>query len=354
MIDLRSDTVTLPTEEMREAMRRAELGDDSREGDPTVRRLEEIAAAVTGKEAALFVASGTMSNLVALLAHTGRGGEVLLDGDCHIMRSEMGGIASLAGLFYRPVTSTRGAPDLATIGEHLTARLSANKLATALVCVETTHNSAGGAALPLDYMAKLRALTGEQGVPVHIDGARIFNAAVALGVPAAAIARHGDSIGFCVSKGLSAPFGSVLCGSAAFIEKARAYRRMVGGGMRQAGVIAAAGIVALETMVDRLADDHQRAKRLAEGLHAIDPQLSDPHEVESNIVMIEVGHTTGDARAWMAALGSAGLQCGAWSRKSLRMVTHRHIDDAAVDQALDIVRKVAAAFRPEEKVLRRA
>lgn len=354
MIDLRSDTVTLPTEEMREAMRRAELGDDSREGDPTVRRLEELAAAKTGKDAALFVASGTMSNLVALLAHTGRGGEVLLDGDCHIMRSEMGGIASLAGLFYRPIPSKRGAPDLDIIGEHLSAKLSANKLATALVTVETTHNSAGGAAIPLDYLAKLRALTAEKGVPVHIDGARVFNAAVVQGVSAAEIARHGDSVGFCVSKGLSAPFGSVLCGSADFIERARAYRRMVGGGMRQGGVMAAAGIVALESMVDRLAEDHQRARRLAEGLHAIDQQLSDPRQVESNIVMIELGHTTGDAKAWMAALGGAGLNCGAWSRKSLRMVTHRHIDDAAVDQALDIVRKAAATFRPEETILRRA
>jgi threonine aldolase len=241
MIDLRSDTVTLPTEEMREAMRAAPLGDDSREGDPTVRRLEQTAATITGKEAALFVASGTMSNLVALLAHTGRGGEVLLDGDCHIMRSEMGGIASLAGLFYRPIPSRRGAPDLDEVGERLSEKLSGFRLATALVCVETTHNSAGGAVLPLDYMARLRALTAEKDVPVHIDGARIFNAAVALGVPAAEIARHGDSIGFCVSKGLSAPFGSVLCGSADFIEKARAYRRMVGGGMRQAGVMAAAG-----------------------------------------------------------------------------------------------------------------
>jgi threonine aldolase len=354
MIDLRSDTVTLPTEEMREAMLAAPLGDDSREGDPTVRRLEELAAAKTGKEAGLFVASGTMSNLVALLAHTGRGGEVLLDGDCHILRSEMGGIASLAGLFYRPIPSKRGAPDLDVIGEHLTAKLAGFKLATALVAVETTHNSAGGAALPLDYMAKLRALTAEKGIPVHIDGARLFNAAVAQGVPAAEIARHGDSVGFCVSKGLSAPFGSVLCGSAAFIEKARAYRRMVGGGMRQAGVMAAAGVIALQTMVHRLADDHRRAKRLAEGLHAIDPQLSDPDEVESNIVMIDVGHTTGDAKAWMAALGVAGLQCGAWSAKSLRMVTHRHIDDAAVEQALEIVRKVSGTFRPKEKVLRRA
>lgn len=354
MIDLRSDTVTLPTEEMREAMRHAQLGDDSREGDPTVRRLEEAAAAVTGKESALFVASGTMSNLVALLAHTGRGGEVLLDGDSHIIRSEMGGIASLAGLFYRAIPSKHGAPDLGEISERLSARLGANKLATALMCVETTHNSAGGAVLPLDYLARLRTLTGEKSVPVHIDGARIFNAAVALGVPVTQIARHGDSIGFCVSKGLSAPFGSVLCGSAAFIERARAYRRMVGGGMRQAGIMAAAGLVALERMVDRLADDHRRAKRIAEGLQAIDPRLADPRLVETNIVMVEVGHTGSDAKAWISALENAGLSSGGWSRKSIRLVTHRHIDDAAVDRALAIFRSVSATrVRREGKILER-
>src|SRR4029077_16414398 len=177
MIDLRSDTVTLPTEEMREAMRAAPLGDDSREGDPTVRRLEEAAAKITGKQAALFVASGTMSNLVALLAHTGRGGEVMLDAESHIMRSEMGGIAALAGLFYRTMPSVRGAPDLSEIGELLNAKLSAKRLGTGLGCVETTHNSAGGAVLPLDYLGRLRTLTNEKGVPVHIDGARLFNAA---------------------------------------------------------------------------------------------------------------------------------------------------------------------------------
>jgi len=190
---------------------------------------------------------------------------------------------------------------------------------------------------------------------VHIDGARIFNAAVALGVPAAEIARHGDSIGFCVSKGLSAPFGSVLCGSAAFIERARAYRRMVGGGMRQAGVVAAAGIVGLERMLDRLADDHRRARRLAEGLHAIDPRLSDPRLVETNIVMVEIGHTGSDGKTWMAALRAAGVGAGAWSRTSIRLVTHRHIDDAAVDQALAIIRSVSATLVPADgKVLKRA
>ena len=354
MIDLRSDTVTLPTEEMREAMRRAELGDDSREGDPTVRRLEEAAAAMTGKEAALFVASGTMSNLVALLAHTGRGGEVLLDSESHIMRSEMGGIASLAGLFYRTIPSTRGAPDIDAVRERLSEKLTANKLATALVCVETTHNSAGGAALPLDYLARLRALTNEKHIPIHIDGARIFNAAVALGVPTKEIVRHGDSIGFCVSKGLSAPFGSVLCGSAAFIERARAYRRMVGGGMRQAGIMAAAGLVALERMVDRLADDHRLAKRLAEGIHAIDPRLVDPKLVETNIVMMEVGHTGADSDAWLSALKGAGVSAGGWSRRSLRFVTHRHIDDKAVDQAIACVRAAASKLAQGDRAIRAA
>jgi len=344
MIDLRSDTVTHPTEEMRVAMQRAELGDDSREGDPTVRKLEQAAAALTGKEEALFVASGTMSNLVALLAHTGRGGEVLLDAESHIMRSEMGGIASLAGLFYRTIPSTRGAPALDELGERLSEKLSANKLATALVCIETSHNSAGGAVLPLDYLAKLRALTAAKNVPVHIDGARLFNASVALGVAPKEIARHGDSVGFCISKGLSAPFGSVLCGSAAFIERARAYRRMVGGGMRQAGIMAAAGLVALERMIDRLADDHRRAKRLAEGLAAIDPQLCDPRLADTNIVMMTVGHTGTPAADWIAALNQKGLQAGAWSPRALRFVTHRHIDDAAVEEAIGIMRAVAAAF----------
>jgi threonine aldolase len=354
MIDLRSDTITLPTEEMREAMHRASLGDDSRDGDPTVRRLEETAAGMTGKEAALFVASGTMSNLVALLAHTGRGGEVLLDSESHIVRSELGGIASLAGLFYRTIPSTRGAPDLDELDANLGERLLPNKLGTALVCVETTHNSAGGAVIPLDYLARLRALTGEKNIPVHIDGARIFNAAVALGVSVAEIAQHADSMGFCVSKGLSAPFGSVLCGSSAFIERARAYRRMVGGAMRQAGVMAAAGLVALEQMVDRLAEDHRRARRIAEGLHAIDPRLTDPRLVETNIIMLEIGHSGADAKSWISALEKHGLKAGAWSRKSLRLVTHRHIDDAAVEQAVGIVKAVSTAMHPHGKVSAKA
>jgi len=346
MIDLRSDTVTLPTQSMREAMLDAELGDDSREGDPTVRRLEALAALLTGKEAALFVTSGTMANLVALLSHTGRDGEVLLDADAHILRSEMGGIAGLAGLFHRTYPSQRGAPDIGELRKMLNQRLASSKLATALVCVETTHNSAGGAVVPLACLAKLRSLTSELGLPVHIDGARLFNAAVALGVSASEIARHADSVCFCISKGLSAPFGSLLCGPSAYIERARAFRRMVGGAMRQAGMLAAAGIVGLETMIERLADDHQRARALARGIHACDEQLVDPDEVETNIVMIEVGSTGRDAATWAAALADRGVKVGIWSPTSLRVVTHRHIDDADVEGAVAAFRAVHARLVP--------
>ena len=334
MIDLRSDTVTLPTDEMREAMRRAVLGDDSRDGDPTVRRLEEVSAKITGKEAALFVASGTMANLVALLVHASRGGEVLLDARSHIMRSELGGVAQLAGLFPVVYPADRGAPDTAAVRELVHRKTTPGRIATALVCVETTHNDAGGAVLPLACLSRLRAVANEYGIPVHIDGARLFNAAVALGVTAAEVACKGDSVAFCVSKGLSAPVGSVLCGNEAFIERARAYRRMVGGAMRQAGVIAAAGIVALEEMVERLADDHRRARALAAGLHAISSALTNPGLAETNIVRIDTAASGMDAKAWVDALAARGIRAGAWTRTSLRLVTHRHIDDAAVEETL--------------------
>lgn len=334
MIDLRSDTVTLPTDAMREAMQRAVLGDDSRDGDPTVRRLEELSAKITGKEAALFVASGTMANLVALLAHASRGGEVLLDGRSHIMRSELGGVAQIAGLFPVVYPAERGTPDPVAVRELVHCKTTAGRVATALICVETTHNDAGGAVPPLAALSRLRAVGHDHGVPLHIDGARLFNAAVALGVAASEVARHGDSIAFCVSKGLSAPIGSLLCGGTAFIERARAYRRMVGGAMRQAGVVAAAGIVALETMVDRLVDDHRRARSLAVGLHALDTALADPTLVQTNIVRVDTTGTGMDAKAWADALAARGIRVGVWARTSLRLVTHRHIDDAAVAETV--------------------
>ena len=337
-IDLRSDTVTLPTDAMLDAMRGAPLGDDGREGDPTVRRLEELAARRTGKEAALFVVSGTMGNLVALLAHTGRGGEVICEASSHILRSELGGIASLAGLFHRAIPGARGAMNLDALRAAIAPALLPNRLATALICLETTHNDAGGAALPLAHMAAVHALGRAHGIPVHIDGARLFNAAIRLGVGAAAIAAHGDSVTFCISKGLSAPVGAVLAGSRDFITRARAYRRMVGGNLRQGGAVAAAGIVALETMVDRLADDHETARRLAEGLHRIDPSLIDLTRVETNIVQVSTRAGNRPAADLVAALMTRGILAGAWSEFVMRLVTHRHIGAAEVEET-------AAAFR---------
>jgi threonine aldolase len=339
-IDLGSDTVTRPTEKMFERMRHAELGDDGREGDPTVRALEVLAAKTLGKQAAVFVPSGTMANLVSLLAHTGRGGEVLSDPGTHIYRSEMGGIAGLASLFHRTLPARRGAMDLDALREAIKPALTPRSLGTALIVMETTHNDAGGAVLPLSYMEAVHGLAQDSGVPVHIDGARVFNAAVALGVPASAVAAHGESVSFCISKGLSAPVGSLLCGSSDFITRARAFRRMVGGNLRQAGVIAAAGIVSLEEMIDRLAEDHARAKRLAEGLAKVQGSLLDPATVETNIVRLDFTKSGRRADQWAEALKGKGVVAGVWSPWQLRMVTHRHITDADVDRVVAAVKEL--------------
>ncbi len=333
MIDLRTDTVTRPTEAMLESMREASLGDDSRDGDPTVMKLEGLAAERTGKEAGAVMPSGTMTNLVAVLAHTQRGGEVLLESGSHILNSELGGITALAGAFYRGLPGRRGAMDLGELRE--TMRLPTRQnFGTALVCMETTHNRAGGAVLPLSHMKAVYDLAHERAVPVHLDGARLFNAATALEVEAPEIARYADSVTFCVSKGLSAPVGSILCGARAFIERARAFRRMVGGNMRQAGPLAAAGIVALETMVGRLAEDHATAKRLAAGLYAIDAALTDPREVETNIVRVDVRKSARRAAQWSADLHDQGILVAPADAWVLRFVTHRHIGAADVDAAV--------------------
>lgn len=336
-IDLRSDTVTRPTEAMLESMREASLGDDSRDGDATVRELEAVAAERLGKEAAAFMPSGTMTNLVALLAHTNRGGEVLLEAGAHILNSELGGIAALTGAFYKGLPGLRGAIDLERLGEAIRTSTRQN-FGTALVCMETSHNRAGGAVLPLAHMEAVCRLAHDRGVPVHTDGARIFNAAAALGTDARTLAQHTDSIGFCVSKGLSAPVGSLLCGDTAFIERARAFRRMVGGNMRQAGPLAAAGLVALTTMVDRLEQDHATAKRLARGLQAIDDGLVDVKAVETNIVKVDVPANGPTAAQWSAALEKRGVRVSPCERYALRFVTHRHIAEPEVDHALDAFR----------------
>lgn len=346
-IDLRSDTVTKPTEAMQEAMRRAELGDDGREGDPTVRKLEALAAAKLGKQAAMYVPSGTMANLCALITHTSRGSEVFLERTAHIISYENCGLSLLGGLFYRPIPGSRGAMDTTALEFAFESGLASKHLAPSLVCMETTHNTAGGAVLPLEHMAEVARIARHNAAKVHIDGARIFNAAVALGMSAERIASHADTVCFCVSKGLSAPVGSLLCGSREFVERARHFRRMLGGAMRQSGIVAAAGIVALETMVERLEDDHANARLLAERFHAIEPSFVDPGTIETNIVRVDVSASGRSAKRWVEELASEGVATSDYGRTQLRFVTHRHIGLVEVEQAAEAMRRVwARTARP--------
>lgn len=334
-IDLRSDTVTKPTPEMRRAMTDAEVGDDVFEEDPTVNRLQQVAAERMGKEAALFVASGTMGNLVALLTHCGRGEEAIMGDRAHTLLYEVAGTAALGGIQARALPNrldgTLAPDDIAGIirGENV------HYPTTRLICLENTQNRCCGAPLTADYTRRVGDLARRHGLRLHLDGARIFNAAVALGVPAAELAGPADSVTFCLSKGLAAPVGSVLCGHAEFIRRARRIRKQVGGGMRQAGILAAAGIVALETMVDRLAEDHRHAAALAAGLKkipGIEAQTSDP---ATNMVYVEVRREARmDANALVQALEGEGVRVLSIAPGWLRLVTHYHIDDAAVERAL--------------------
>ncbi|MBP1093392.1 threonine aldolase [Bradyrhizobium diazoefficiens] len=329
IVDLRSDTVTLPTAAMLERMQRAPLGDDGREGDPTVRALEARGAALTGKEAALFVPSGTMGNLLAMLAHAERGGEVFADAGAHLLNSELGSVVTIAGLVPKPMPSRRGAMDEAALADAIRGSERPG-----LIAMETAHNGAGGAVLPPPHMMRIHALGQSNGIPVHLDGARLFNASVALGVPAARIAEHADSVMVCLSKGLSAPVGSLLCGGAAFVARARTLRKLVGGTMRQSGVVAAAGLVALETMIERLSKDHAAARRLAAALSWLDPALADPDQVQTNILRVDVSASGREAAAWAEGVKQRGILVQASGPSQLRLVTHRHIDGAAVDRTI--------------------
>ena len=328
---------------MLEAMRESSFGDDSRDGDETVRRLEALAAERMGKQSAMFVPSGTMANLVAVLTHVRRGGEVLLEASAHILNSELGGIATVAGAFYRGIPGEHGALNLEQLTDALRAATRHN-MATALVCMETTHNAAGGAVLPPDHMESVYALANERDIPVHVDGARIFNAAACLRVRPAALARHTDSVCFCVSKGLSAPVGSLLCGSAPYIERARAFRRMLGGNMRQAGPLAAAGIVAIEQMTERLHDDHTTAMRLARSLAQIRPSLVDTNRVQTNIVKVRLPENGRTSAQWSAALAERGVLVSPCERYALRFVTHRHVSAEHIDTTVSVFREVGELF----------
>jgi len=340
IIDLRSDTVTLPSEAMRRAIYEAPLGDDVFGEDPTVRRLEAMAADRTGKEAALLVASGTMSNLVAIMTHCERGDEAICGSEAHVLHYEVAGAAGVAGVQLRPVANdARGRMDPAEVEATIRGE-NVHMPRTSLLLLENTHNRCSGAAIPLADIEELSAIAHRHGARVHIDGARIFNAALALNTTVAELAAPADSIGFCLSKGLGAPVGSVLCGSAEFIARARKMRKVLGGGMRQAGIVAAAGVYALERMVDRLAEDHENAKALARGLAGLPVVRLDPETIDTNIVIFEA---LGDWRGFMRSLKDAGVLASSPRPGFIRMVTHFGIERADIDEALERARHAAAA-----------
>ena len=286
-IDLVSDTVTLPTNEMREAMKSAEVGDDVSQEDPTINKLEELAAKKVGKEAALFVPSGTMGNLIAVLIHCKRGEEVILESRSHIYNFEVGGISVLGGVVTKTVDGDRGILNVDKIKREIRQE-DIHEVKTALICLENSHNRAGGTVTPPKITEEIYQLAHKHNIFVHLDGARLFNAAVALNIEPALLAKNVDSVMFCLSKGLSAPVGSILSGPKEFIQKARKYRKMLGGGMRQAGILAAAGIISLEKMVKRLEEDHKNARILAEGLNEIEGIKVDLETVQTNMVYFDV------------------------------------------------------------------
>lgn len=333
MINLRSDTQTLPTEEMLEAIRTAPLGDDTYDEDPTVQRFEAMAAAMLGKEAAMLVISGHMGNLAALMAHASPGDEVLLDPESHIYYYEAGSMANIAGLMPKSVPSPGGMMTAANLKGSIRNR-NLHYPIPKLLCLENTHNRSGGRVMPLELHRQLCALAHENNLRVHLDGARIFNAAVKSGVPVSKYAEDADSVMFCLSKGLSCPLGSVVVGSREFIAKADLCRKRLGGGMRQAGVIAACGIVALEKMVNRLADDHATARLLAEGLKDLPGLKVDIATVETNMVYIDHAGTGLSTSELLSRWKKAGVLGGGRPPGHVRLVTNRHHDPGTIVEAV--------------------
>jgi threonine aldolase len=340
VIDLRSDTLTKPTPEMRRAMAEAEVGDDVFGEDPTVNRLEEMAAGRMGKEAALFVASGTMGNLVSLLAQCGRGDEIILGDQAHTYINEQGGVAALGGIHPRIVPNEPdGTFDLLRVKAAIRSD-NDHYPRSRLVTVENTHNLCGGAAITPEYMQALGIVARERGLRLHVDGARIFNAAVALGVDVKSLTADADSVTFCVSKGLGAPVGSLVCGDRAFIAEARRARKVVGGGMRQAGVLAAAAVVALEQMVSRLAEDHANARLLSTGLSELPWVQVEPVPVRTNILYFAVRHDSLDARQVTDLLAERGILMLRLGTNRVRAVTNYHVSSSDIEAVLAVFRSI--------------
>jgi len=333
-VDLRSDTLTHPTESMRQAMARAEVGDDVFDEDPTVHHLQEKAANLMGKEAALFVPSGTMGNLVSLLTHCSRGEEILLGDRSHIFLNEVGGIAALGGIHPRTVPNHKdGTLPLDWLEKGIRGG-DIHYPPTRLIALENTHNYCQGSPLSLEYMEAVSSLARKYSLRIHVDGARIFNAAVSLKVPASQLVRHADSVMFCLSKGLSAPVGSLICGTQEFIGRARKIRKMVGGGMRQAGHLAAAGMVALDEQLPRLETDHLHAQKLACGLASINTLRLNVDEIKTNIIFFELHHPGMAPEQFLEALEARGVKMLITGQRTFRAVLHREITSDQVDYAL--------------------
>ncbi len=335
--DFRSDTVTRPTPEMRRAMAEAEVGDDVYEDDPTVNRLQETAAALLGKEAGLFTPSGTMSNALALKVHTVPGDEVLMDSEAHSMIYEVGMPATIAHVLTRQFHSVSGVPDVAEVA-HSFHEESLHSARTSLLVLENTHNRAGGAIIPLAVMRELHGVARTRGAKLHLDGARLFNAAVATGLSARDYADCADSVTFCLSKGLGCPIGSVLCGTREFTLRARRVRKMLGGGMRQAGILAAAGLYALENHIERLAEDHANAQTLAAGIKDISG-VALAAAVPTNMVYFDTPYPAED---FTREMGTQGVACLASGPNRVRMVTHLDVDAEAVARAIHAIRLAAS------------
>jgi threonine aldolase len=340
-VDLRSDTVTKPSPEMRKAMYEAEVGDDVYRDDPTVNRLQDKAAEMLGKEAGLFVASGTQGNLVAVLSHAQRGDEIILGDMCHIFGSEAGGVSVLGGVVMYPIKTDRHgvlAPEL--IHAAVKPR-DYHKPPTKLLCIENTHNWTSGRAVTPEATQVMAGAAREHGLNVHLDGARLFNASVSLGIDVKELTAPVDSATFCLSKGLSCPIGSVRVGDADFIEEAGRWRKILGAGMRQVGIVAAAGIVALDSMVDRMEEDHVNAKKLAEGMAELNGIVLNPDDITTNIVRFGVPSGSGDRIAGMLKEEGVYISGG---DSDLRMVTHYGVDTEDIDFTLVALGKVMAAI----------
>ena len=339
IIDLRSDTVTKPTAEMRMAIFNAEVGDDGYGEDPTVQELEILAARMSGKEAGLFVTSGTQGNQIAVMVHTQKCDEVICEATAHIFGSETGGISALAGAQPYPVAGILGKLTPVLI-EPAIRRKKMNFPRTSLITVENTHNHAGGTYYTINEMAAIRNLADQHSLAIHVDGARIMNAAVAQNVSLAELVQHADSLQMCLSKGLCAPVGSVLVGTHDFIQKARRYRRLLGGGMRQAGILAAAGIVALKTMVNRLAEDHFHARILGENL-ANTRLIIDLDHIQTNIVMLDVSPLNVTAAEFIEKLKAHNIRASEFGKYKVRMVTHHDVSKENIEYVIKIVTKLA-------------